>query len=57
LDFHTETEQIFTNLFIDYQRLYHKKELALVDKTSSSFYQKAIDKIVQASNQVDEHQK
>ncbi|CDW91827.1 exocyst complex component 5 [Stylonychia lemnae] len=57
LDFHSELEQISTNLFIDYQRLYHKKEMALVDKASTNFYQKAIEKIISAANTVDEHQK
>eukprot|EP00347_Sterkiella_histriomuscorum_P019571 403341127 len=54
LDLDAECDQIFVNIFNDYQRLYHKKELTLSDKSIASFYQKSLDKIQQAAQSIEE---
>jgi hypothetical protein len=49
LDLDAECEAILVFLFTDYQKLYHQKELAFLDKTSTSLYQKLMEKVKTAA--------
>lgn len=57
LDLEAETDNIFSLLFNEFQKLYAKKELHSLEKTSSKFYTHIIDKIKNASQLVDDKDK
>lgn len=47
-------DAIFRHLFGDYQKLYHQKEMANLDKTTTGLYMKLIEKVKQAALQAND---
>jgi len=56
LDLESELDSLSAFLFSETQRLYHKKELAILEKESSHYYSAALERITKASQSPEERQ-